>query len=49
MGSGDLFRLFTQDKEEYPLPHPLLLGVHAMVAEMADAAGVEGVEGGGGG
>lgn len=27
--SGDLFRLFTQDKEEYPLSHLVLLGVHA--------------------
>lgn len=37
---GDRFRLFTVDPIEYPLPHPLLLSLHAVLWEMISAAGL---------
>lgn len=38
--SGDRFRLFTPDTERYPLPHPLLLSLHARLWEMIAASGL---------
>lgn len=38
--TGDRFRLFTVDPIEYPLPHPLLLSLHAVLWEMISAAGL---------
>lgn len=40
MKTGDRFRLFTVDPIEYPLPHPLLLSLHAVLWEMISAAGL---------
>lgn len=40
MKIGDRFRLFTVDPVEYPLPHPLLLSLHAVLWEMISAAGL---------
>lgn len=37
---GNLFRLFTNDPEKYPLPHPLLLDLHGMLWRMISAAGM---------
>lgn len=38
--SGDRFRLFTPDTERYPLPHPLLLSLHARLWEMIAGSGL---------
>lgn len=40
LSSGDRFRLFTPDTERYPLPHPLLLSLHARLWEMIAASGL---------
>lgn len=40
METGDRFRLFTRDPERYPLPHPLLLSLHAMLWEMIASSGL---------
>lgn len=40
LNSGDRFRLFTPDIESYPLPHPLLLSLHARLWEMIAACGL---------
>lgn len=37
---GDRFRLFTTDPALYPLPHPLLLSLHALLWEMISQAGL---------
>lgn len=36
----DVFRLWTNDPAEKPLPHPLLLSTHAMLWRMISAAGL---------
>lgn len=36
----DRFRLFTRDPDRYPLPHPLLLSLHAVIWEMIAASGL---------
>lgn len=36
---GDRFRLFTTDPMLYPLPHPLLLSLHALLWDMISQAG----------
>lgn len=41
METGDRFRLFTRDPERYPLPHPLLLYLHAMLWEMVASSGLQ--------
>lgn len=38
ISDGDLFRLFTNDPEKYPLPHPLLLDLHGMLWRMLSTA-----------
>lgn len=40
VADGDRFRLFTNDPEKYPLPHPLLLGIHTMLWRMIATAGM---------
>lgn len=37
---GDRFRLFTTDPILYPLPHPLLLSLHALLWDMISHAGL---------
>lgn len=37
---GDRFRLFTTDPALYPLPHPLLLSLHALLWDMISHAGL---------
>lgn len=37
---GDRFRLFTTDPVLYPLPHPLLLSLHALLWDMISQAGL---------
>lgn len=38
--SGDCFRLFTRDPGQFPLPHPLLLSLHAILWEVITTSGV---------
>lgn len=38
--SGDCFRLFTSDPENYPLPHPILLCLHTLLWEVITTSGV---------
>lgn len=40
INDGDRFRLFTRDPVQYPLPHPLLISLHAMLWEMIAASGL---------
>lgn len=40
VADGDRFRLFTNNPEEQPLPHPLLLGIHTMLWRMIATAGM---------
>lgn len=40
VADGDLFRLFTNNPEKHPLPHPLLLGIHTMLWRMIATAGM---------
>lgn len=37
---GDVFRLFTDDPTRFPLPHPFLLSLHAVLWEMIGSAGL---------
>lgn len=40
IADGDVFRFWTNDPVERPLPHPLLLSTHAMLWRMICAAGL---------
>lgn len=40
IAAGDRFRVFTTDPELYPLPHPLLLSLHALLWDMISQAGL---------
>lgn len=40
VADGDRFRLFTNNPEKHPLPHPLLLGIHTMLWRMIATAGM---------
>lgn len=40
VADGDRFRLFTNNPEKHPLPHPLLLGIHTMLWRMISTAGM---------
>lgn len=40
VADGDRFRLFTNDPDQHPLPHPLLLGIHTMLWRMIATAGM---------
>lgn len=37
---GDRFRVFTRDPVRYPLPHPLLISLHAMLWDMIASIGL---------